>query len=67
MTIEQQIADLEAHAKRLDEQSARLIDRYGEGVRPGWISADLAMNGHHAAEARAEAAKLREGEQCVNS
>lgn len=62
----QQAADtLRGMADRLDRQSQILIERYGQGVRPSWVSEELAINGMYAQKYRTEAdqieMKLRKG------
>lgn len=46
-------------AAQKDHEAARLIERYGEGARPGWVSEELAMLRHRAQELRDEAAQLQ--------
>lgn len=39
MTIE----NIRAYIERKNEQIDDLIQRYGQGVRPGWVSEELSM------------------------
>lgn len=37
--------DLLEYIKRLEADNASILARYGKGVRPSWVSTDLAING----------------------
>lgn len=47
-------------AEHFEKKCEDLIARYGEGVRPGWVSADLAIDGQTAKNYRREAHELTE-------
>ena len=46
MTDETQINLCRNMIKFYERQCDDLIARYGHGVRPGWVSEDLALSGH---------------------
>lgn len=50
--------DLEEYAKRKEDEAARLEREYW-GVRPGWVSTDIALAKYSAAEARRQANETR--------
>lgn len=50
--------DLEEYAARKDREAARLEREYW-GVRPGWVSTDIALARYSAAEARRQANEIR--------
>ena len=52
--------DMRRLAAEKDHEAARLIERYGEGARPGWVSEELAMIRESARRLRDEAAQLQE-------
>jgi len=35
---------LQARLEGLQKDNKRLLDRYGDGVRPSWVSTDIAIN-----------------------
>lgn len=57
-TNEEEIRAIKAMIDSLERSNADLIARYGHGVRPSWISADLSMNGCRIQYYRKELAKL---------
>jgi len=42
------------------DKIVRLINRYGTGVRPSWVSTDLAMDGYHRDQWQKEADRLEQ-------
>lgn len=49
----------EAAALRMQQQIDRTIATYGSGVRPSWVSADLAIEGEERDMRMREAAAIR--------
>ncbi|MCF6432647.1 hypothetical protein [Leisingera sp. MMG026] len=50
---------LEELAASCDQEVKALLARYGTGIRPGWVSGDIATKQNRAALYRVEAAQLR--------
>lgn len=50
---------LEERAVACDREVRNLLARYGSGIRPGWVSEDIATRQNRAALYRMEAAQLR--------
>jgi hypothetical protein len=57
MSNKQRIDDLKGYIDFMSQSLERLEKRY-EGVRPSWVSTDLAIDGANLARARAELAEL---------
>jgi hypothetical protein len=57
MHNKQKIKDLKGYIEFMAQSLERLEKRY-EGVRPSWVSADLAIDGANLARARKELAEL---------
>ena len=57
--IEREIADLESYIKYKQDSIDSTLARYGSGVRPGWVSADLSIDGAHIANARRQIKELQ--------
>ncbi len=57
MPNKQKIEDLKGYIDFMSQSLERLEKRY-EGVRPSWVSADLAVDGASLARARKELAEL---------
>ena len=55
---EEEIRTIKAMIDSLERSNADLLARYGSGVRPSWVSADMSMNGHRIQYYRKELAKL---------
>lgn len=52
------LEDLIAYRDYCRQQADDLIKRYGTGVRPSWVSADLSINIYNANRAQEEIDKL---------
>lgn len=52
------LADLIAYRDYCRQQADDLIERYGSGVRPSWVSTDLSINIYNANRAQEEIDKL---------
>ena len=57
-TNEEEIRAIKAMIDSLERSNADLTARFGHGVRPSWVSADLSMNGARIQYFRKELAKL---------
>ena len=57
MSNKQKIEDLTGYIEFMAQSLERLEKRY-QGVRPSWVSADLAVDGASLARARQELAEL---------
>jgi hypothetical protein len=55
---DEEIRSINAMIASLERSNADLLARYGDGVRPSWVSADMSMNGHRIQYYRKELAKL---------
>ena len=44
----------ETYKRSLEEQIDFLLKEYGEGVRPGWVSTDLALLRHQLRKAKGQ-------------
>ena len=44
--------------RQYERNNDDLIARYGTGVRPSWISEDMAINGHHIMRYKKKIAEL---------
>lgn len=51
-SIAETVANAEKMAEHYEEAAKRLIAQYGTGVRPGWVSTDLAIAQERAASYR---------------
>lgn len=51
---------LEEMAASCDQEVKALLARYGSGIRPGWVSEDIAAKQNRAALYRVEAEHLRQ-------
>jgi len=58
--IEREITDLEAYIKYKQDSIDSTLARYGSGVRPSWVSADIGIDGAHIANARRQIKELQE-------
>lgn len=47
MTKEEEITLYQNMIRQYERNNDDLISRYGTGVRPSWVSEDLAITGHH--------------------
>ena len=56
------LEDLIAYRDHCNQQASDLIERYGTGVRPSWVSTDLSITIHNRNRAQEEIDKL-EGKQ----
>ena len=57
-TPEEEIQAIKAILGGLERSNADIIAKYGHGVRPSWVSADLAMNSDRIQYYRQKLAKL---------
>ena len=62
MPNKQRIDDLKGYIEFMAQSLERLEKRY-QGVRPSWVSADLAVDGASLARARKELAELMNSEE----
>ncbi|PIX97221.1 MAG: hypothetical protein COZ24_06425 [Hydrogenophilales bacterium CG_4_10_14_3_um_filter_63_21] len=60
MSVELTKATAMRMAGHYDKEAQRLIDQYGTGVRPSWVSCDLGIAQHHAARWRKLAEVLKD-------
>jgi aspartyl aminopeptidase len=58
MTKEETITLYQNMIRQYERNNDDLIARYGTGVRPSWISEDLAINGHHIMRYKKKIAEL---------
>ena len=58
MTIEEEISLYQSMIQFHERQCDDLIARYGTGVRPSWVSEDLALASHHVRRYRQRLAEL---------
>lgn len=58
MDIER-IKVLEKDIERLEAEWSGLLERYGSGVRPSWVSTDLSMVGQMIRNRQAEIAEIK--------
>ena len=58
--LEEKLTCLDASAASYERRIRAVLDRYGTGVRPSWISTDLAIWGHYAKAARADMVPLQD-------
>jgi hypothetical protein len=58
MTKEEAINLFQKLIQHHERSNANLLARCGDGVRPGWVSADMSMNSHRIKYYRKELAKL---------
>ena len=56
------LTDLIAYRDHCRQQADDLIERYGTGVRPSWVSTDLAIYWHRAEQAQLQIDELESGE-----
>ena len=47
-------------AEKYEENARTLIDRYGDGVRPSWVSTDISIAWHYAEQYRNAADEMEE-------
>jgi hypothetical protein len=59
-SIAETIAHAEQMAEHYEGEAQCLIDQYGTGVRPGWVSTDLAIAQKRAASYRKLVAEIKE-------
>lgn len=59
-SIAETIANAEKMAEHYEDEALGLIDQYGTGVRPGWVSTDLAIAQERAASYRKLVAEIKE-------
>ena len=57
--IRERIAGLQAYVESEERSIAQTIKTYGTGVRPSWVSADIAIDQGHVDRAKAEIAELQ--------
>ena len=58
--MQDQINEAQSEIARLKSKIERINRRYGTGVRPSWVSADIEMYAHEIRQQEAEIAKLQE-------
>ena len=58
MTIEEEINLYQSMIQFHERQCDDLIARYGHGVRPSWVSEDLALAGHQIRQYKQKLAEL---------
>ena len=58
MTKQETITLYQNMIRQYERNNDDLIARYGTGVRPSWISEDLAINGHHIMRYKKKIAEL---------
>ena len=56
--IQQEIASLKRCVARAERSAQALLDLYGHGVRPSFVSADLAQYGDRVERYKAEIARM---------
>ena len=57
--MQDQINEAQSEITRLKSKIARINSRYGTGVRPSWVSADIQMCWYEIHQQEAEIAKLQ--------
>lgn len=60
MTIEEEISLYHSMIQFHERQCDDLIARYGHGVRPSWVSEDLALAGHQIRQYKQKLAELED-------
>ena len=58
MTIKEEINLYQSMIQFHERQCDDLIARYGHGVRPSWVSEDLALSGHQIRQYKQKLAEL---------
>ena len=57
--MQDQISEAQSEIARLKSKIARINSRYGTGVRPSWVSADIQMCWYEIHQQEAEIARLQ--------
>ena len=57
--MQEELKKWQEYAADQEKSYQRLIDTYGQGVRPGWVSTDLALLGEDIRYANGKIAELK--------